>query len=151
MRTLNWSFAVLLVAASNLHAQQGVDDLVAKYAQRVGGADRLHSVQSVRRIGKFYGGGGFEARLTNENKRPNKVREEFEFGGMTGVNAYDGHTGWKIEPWQGKKDAESLSEDETKDIISESAFDDPLLNYRAAGTPSRCWGATRSRAPMSTR
>ena len=39
MRTLNWSFAVLLVAASNLHAQQGVDDLVAKYAQRVGGAD----------------------------------------------------------------------------------------------------------------
>jgi len=75
MRTLNWSFAVLLVAASNLHAQQGVDDLVAKYAQRVGGADRLHSVQSVRRIGKFYGGGGFEARLTNENKRPNKVRE----------------------------------------------------------------------------
>jgi photosystem II stability/assembly factor-like uncharacterized protein len=141
MRILNWSFAVALIVASSLHAQQSVDELVARYAQRIGGADRLHSIQSVRRIGKFYGGGGFEARLTNENKRPNKVRDEFEFGGMTGVNAYDGRIGWKIEPWQGKKDPESLSEDETKDIISESAFDDPLLNYRAAGNTVELLGS----------
>src|SRR3954465_1825828 len=82
MRILKWYLAFALLAAGRLHAQQSVDDLIAKYAQRIGGAERLHSIQSVRRIGKFYGGGGFEARLTNENKRPNKVREEFEFGGM---------------------------------------------------------------------
>jgi len=133
MRMLCRTFALLLFGAATLRAQQSVDEIVAKYAQRIGGVDRLQAVQTLRRTGKFYGGGGFEAQLTNVNKRPNKVREEFAFGGMTGVNAYDGKTGWKIEPWQGKKDAESLSEDETKDIISESLFDDPLLNYRAAG------------------
>src|SRR2546422_802609 len=50
-------------------------------------------------------------------KRPNKVREEFSLQGLTGVNAYDGHTGWKIEPWQGKKDAEALSEEEMREIV----------------------------------
>jgi photosystem II stability/assembly factor-like uncharacterized protein len=140
MRPLSWSCTLLLLSAAPVGAQQRVEDLVAKYAQRIGGAERLHAIQSIRRTGKFYGGGGFEAKLVNENKRPNKVREEFAFGGMTGVNAYDGRTGWKIEPWQGKKDAESLSDDETKGIIEEASFDDPLLNYRSAGNKAELIG-----------
>jgi len=52
---------------------------------------------------------------------------------MTGINAYDGATGWKIEPWQGKKDPEALSEEEMRDIIEESDFDGPLINYQEKG------------------
>ena len=85
---------------------------------------------SVRKHGKVYGGGGFEAVVTNENRRPNKVREEFTFGGLTGVTAFDGKTGWKIEPWAGKRDAEPLGEDETKGIIEDAEFDDPLLQLQ---------------------
>jgi hypothetical protein len=139
MRRLLLSLAASLLGAATLHAQT-VDELVAKYARRIGGAERLQSIQSVRRTGKFYGGGGFEAKITNENKRPNKVREEFGFGGMTGVNAYDGRTGWKIEPWAGKKDPEPLGEDETKGIVEDASFDDPLLNYRAAGNKAEFIG-----------
>jgi photosystem II stability/assembly factor-like uncharacterized protein len=123
----------LLLCAATLQAQQTADNIVAKYLQRVGGADRVQGIQSLRRSGKFYGGGGFEAEVRYENKRPNKVREEFTFGGMTGVNAYDGKSGWKIEPWQGKKDAESLSEDEIKGIVEDAEFDDPLFNYQQKG------------------
>ncbi|HJQ18708.1 MAG TPA: hypothetical protein VJ867_00070, partial [Gemmatimonadaceae bacterium] len=128
--------ALLLAVAVNapLTAQTpSIDDIVSHYQQRIGGAERLGAIQSVRRTGKFYGGGGFEANVKNENKRPNKVREEFAFGGMVGVNAYDGRAGWKIEPWQGKKDAESLSEDELKGIIEDAEFDDPLLDYQKKG------------------
>ena len=112
---------------------QSVDTIIARYQQRLGGAERIQAIQSLRRSGKFYGGGGFEAQVKNESKRPNKVREEFAFGGMVGVNAYDGKTGWKIEPWQGKKDAESLSDDELKGIVEDAEFDDPLLNYQKEG------------------
>src|SRR4051812_43784733 len=77
---------------------QSIDAIVTKYQQRIGGAARINAIQSVRRTGKYYGGGGFEAQVRNENKRPNKVREEFSFGGMTGVNAWNGKAGWKIEP-----------------------------------------------------
>ena len=95
--------------------------------------ERLRAVQSVRKSGKLYGGGGFEAVVTNENRRPNKVREEFTFGGMTGVTAFDGKSGWKFEPFGGKKDTETLSEDEAKGIVEDAEFDDPLFNYRERG------------------
>jgi hypothetical protein len=61
------------------------------------------------------------------------VREEFTFGGLTGVTAFDGKNGWKIEPWAGKKDAEPLGEDETKGIVEDAEFDDPLFNYKERG------------------
>ncbi|MFZ9018448.1 MAG: hypothetical protein ACO23O_15820, partial [Ilumatobacteraceae bacterium] len=48
-------------------------------------------------------GGGFEAVVVTENKRPNMVRQEFQLMGLVGVNSYDGKNGWKIEPWGGKK------------------------------------------------
>ena len=52
---------------------------------------------------------------------------------MTGVNAYDGKTGWKIDPFEGKKDPESLGEEELKSIIEDSDFDGPLVNYAEKG------------------
>ena len=53
--------------------------------------------------------------------------------GLTAVNAYDGRTGWKIEPWQGKKDAEPLGEEEMKQIVEDADFDGPLVNYQQKG------------------
>src|SRR5215212_4794963 len=105
-------YSVLLLSLPLFAAplsSQTVDEIVARYQQRIGGAERLQAITTLRRTGKFYGGGGFEARVMNASKRPAKIREELSFGGMTGVNAWDGKGGWKIEPWQGKKDAESLS------------------------------------------
>lgn len=52
---------------------------------------------------------------------------------MTGIDAYDGKTGWKIEPWNGKKDPESLGEEEMKSILEDSDFDGPLVNYKQKG------------------
>src|SRR5436305_69418 len=96
------AFAVSIAAAPLTVGGQATptaDEIIARYTNRVGGAERLRAVQSVRRHGKYYGGGGFEAEITYENRRPNKVREEFTFGGLTGVTAFDGKSGWKIEPW----------------------------------------------------
>jgi photosystem II stability/assembly factor-like uncharacterized protein len=120
-------------ARASAQSAPTADEIIARYAQRIGGADRIRAIQSVRKNGKFYGGGGFEAVVSNEYRRPNKVREAFTFGGMTGVTAWDGKSGWKIEPWAGKKDAESLGEDEIKGIVEDAEFDDPLFNYQQRG------------------
>jgi hypothetical protein len=61
------------------------------------------------------------------------VREDFTFQGMTAVNAWDGKTGWKIDPFQGKKDAEPLSEDEMRSILIDADFDEPLVDYKQKG------------------
>jgi outer membrane lipoprotein-sorting protein len=132
MRKTLLSLAGLALLANPLPAQTA-DEIIAKYLTTVGGMDKIQAVTTLRRTGKFTGGGGFEARVVQESKRPTKVRQEFSFQGMTGINAYDGKTGWKIEPWQGKKDAEALSEEEMKQIVEDADFDEPLVNYRQKG------------------
>jgi hypothetical protein len=124
--------ATLVVFALPASAQS-VDDIVAHYLKTVGGMEKIQAVKTLRRTGKFIGGGGFEAAILQENKRGNLVREEFALQGMIGINAYDGKTGWKIEPWNGKKDAEALGEEEMKSIVEDADFDGPLVNYRQKG------------------
>ena len=114
-------------------AAQSADSIINRYVQTSGGMAKIQAIQTLRRSGKFIGGGGFEAVVVQENKRPNRVREEFSLQGMTGINAYDGKNGWKIEPWQGKRDPEALSEEETRQILEDADFDGPLINYQQKG------------------
>ena len=132
MRKFLLALAAPLLLAAHVHAQTA-DEIVAKFIKTVGGMERIQAVKSLRRTGRFNGGGGFEAGLVEENKRPNFVRQEFNIQGMTGVTAYDGKTGWKIEPWGGKKDVEPLGEEEMKGIVEDSDFDSPLVNYKDKG------------------
>jgi hypothetical protein len=137
MRSLIPKLAALSVAALPFTAvtvgAQTADEIIAHYVKTVGGMDRIQAVKTLRRTGKFTGGGGFEAVIVEESKRPTKVREEFSIQGMTGINAWDGKTGWKIDPFGGKKDAEALTEEEMKSILEDSDFDEPLINYREKG------------------
>jgi hypothetical protein len=129
---------VVIASTSALSAQTTptpptADDLIARYLKTVGGAEKVQAIKSLRRTGKYTGGGGFEAIYVQENKRPDLVREDFTFQGMTAVNAWDGKTGWKIDPFQGKKDAEPLSEDEMRSILIDADFDEPLVDYKQKG------------------
>jgi outer membrane lipoprotein-sorting protein len=119
------SMLVLCFVASG----QTADEIIGKYVEKIGGMQKVQAIKTMRATGKFTGGGGFEAVMVDESKRPNIVRNEFSFQGMTGISAFDGRTGWKIEPWQGKKDAESLSEDELTAYL-DADFDESLINYK---------------------
>ena len=124
---------VLLTGIAGSAAAQTVDQIVNNYLKNVGGIDKIKSVKTLRRTGKFVGGGGFEATVLQENKRSDAVREEFSLLGMTAISAYDGKAGWKIVPWNGKKDAESMGEEEMKSIVEDADFDGPLVDYQAKG------------------
>ena len=112
---------------------QTAEEIVAKYIKTVGGMEKIQAVKTLRRTGKFTGGGGFEAVIVEETKRPNKVRQEFSLQGLTQITAYDGKAGWKVEPWGGKKDPEPLGEEEMKQIIEDADLEGPLINYQQKG------------------
>ncbi|PYP52667.1 MAG: hypothetical protein DMD39_06555 [Gemmatimonadetes bacterium] len=120
MRNSFLAFASALVFSAPLGAQSTrtptADEIIARFIKTVGGAEKIQSIRTLRRVGKFTGDDGFEAVVIEESSRPNKVREEFSIQGMTGVNAYDGANGWKIDPFGGKKDPESLNEEEMRSI-----------------------------------
>jgi hypothetical protein len=112
---------------------QTADDLVGKNIQAKGGMDKIKAIKSVRLTGKFDLGGGFIARASQENVRPNLVRQNFTLQGMTAVQAYDGSTGWQIQPFGGHKDPEFMGEDDMRDLLLAADFDGPLVDYAAKG------------------
>ena len=124
---------LIVMLCSFAAGAQTVDELLAKYVKTIGGMDKIAAIKSMRSTGKFDGGGGFQAVVIQENKRPSSVREDFQIQGFSAINAYDGRQGWKINPFEGKKDAEALGEEELKSIIEDSDFDGPLINYKEKG------------------
>ena len=113
---------------------QTADELIAKNIQARGGIAKMKAIKTMRMTGKFEGGGGFTASVGQENQRPNLVRETFSLQGMTAVQAYDGTTGWQIQPFGGKKDPELLGEDDLRDLLLDADFDGPLVDYKEKGS-----------------
>ncbi len=112
---------------------QTADELVEKNIQAKGGIEKIKAIKSVRISGKLTLGGGFTAASIQENQRPNLVRETFSLQGMTAVTAYDGATGWQIQPFGGHKDPELMGEDDLKDLLLDADFDGPLVDYKEKG------------------
>jgi len=61
------------------------------------------------------------------------VRMEFTVQGMTGIQAYDGKSGWTVMPFQGKKDPEPMAADDLKDLQNQADMDGPLMDYKTKG------------------
>jgi hypothetical protein len=126
---------LLAAPAANLFAADAaaptVDSLIAKNLEARGGLDKMKAVQSMRMTGKMMMG-GMEVPLVIEMKRPANSRVEFTFQGMTGVQAYDGKSGWTIAPG-GAKDPEPMSAEELKDAEEQSDMDGPLVDYKSKG------------------
>ena len=118
---------------------QTVDEIIAKNVDALGGMDKLKSVKSVRSTATLKMG-SFRAAMESENKRPDKVRQEFILQGLAQVSAYDGKTGWQVNPFQGRRDPELLSADDTKALQVDADIDGPLLNYQQKGSTAELVG-----------
>lgn len=115
--------------------QPTVDELVAKNVAAKGGAEALRALQSVRLSGKLLiNDGQIEFVYVQTKKRPGAVRTEATLQGMTMVQAFDGKDGWKISPFQGRKDPEKLSSDDTKSLMEDAEIDGPLVDWKAKGS-----------------
>ena len=120
---------LLLPLAGNA---QTVDEIIAKNVQARGGLDKLHAIKSVRMTAQL-SQGPFRASFVLLGKREDKVREETIIQGLAQVQAYDGHTGWQINPFMGRKDPELMSQDDTKPLILDADFEGPLVDYKEKG------------------
>jgi hypothetical protein len=66
-------------------------------------------------------------------KRPNKVRQEFTFQGMTGIQAYDGETGWMHMPFMGQTAPELMPEEMVSEFAEGGEIDSPLVDAESRG------------------
>lgn len=131
--------AAALALAGPLSAQEAkqmtVDQIVAKHIEARGGADAIHALNSLKLTGKMLvNQGQMEFGYSEVRQRPNAVRVEYSLQGMTAVNAFDGQEGWKISPFQGRKDPEKLSADDAKALVEDAEVDGPLIDWKEKGS-----------------
>src|ERR1700686_2473448 len=128
---------VIVLAAisclSVLASGQTAEELVNKNIQAKGGIEKIKAIKAIRIKGKLNVGVWLIAATLQENERPNLIRETFTLQGMTAVTAYDGTTGWQIQPFEGHKDPELMGEDDLKRLLLKADFDGPLVDYKEKG------------------
>jgi len=127
--------SVALIAVAGFAQEKNaptVDELVSKNIEAKGGSDALHALQSLRLTGKMLvNEGQIQLAYLQTKKRPGEVRTEGTLQGMTNVQAYDGKEGWKISPFQGRKDPEKMSADDVKSLMEDAEIDGPLVDWQA--------------------
>ncbi len=129
----HWLVVLLAVVCFNLQASsQTAEELVNKNIEAKGGMDKIKAIKTWRMTGELIVS-GITATAGQENMRPNLVRETISLQGMTAVQAYDGSTGWQIQPFGGRKDPELMGEDDMRDLLIDSDFDGSLVDYKAKG------------------
>jgi hypothetical protein len=112
-----------------------LETLVAENVEAKGGAAAIKALQSLRLSGKMLvNEGQIELTYTQIKKRPDEVRTELVLQGMTVIQAYDGKEGWRVSPFQGRKDPEKMSADDTKSLIEDAEIDGPLVDWKAKGS-----------------
>ncbi|MEO5721046.1 MAG: hypothetical protein ABIR71_06210, partial [Chthoniobacterales bacterium] len=123
------------LASAQEPKEMTVDQLVAKNIEAKGGIEALRALTSVKVTGKMLvNEGKIEFGYAQTRKRPGAVRTEASLQGMTMVQAYDGEEGWKISPFQGRKDPEKMSADDAKALIEEAEIDGPLIDWKEKGS-----------------
>lgn len=110
-------------------------DLVAKNLAARGGAAKLAAITSIQFTGKAIEPGDFELDFKDTRARNNNAaRVELTIQGLTIVQGYDGKNGWKINPFEGRRDAERMSADEALALADDETLDGPLLAAKATNS-----------------
>jgi outer membrane lipoprotein-sorting protein len=82
-----------------------------------------------------------EASFKLLSKRPLKARMEITTQGQTGVQAFDGETGWMFMPFMGQMAPEIMPPEMTNSMREEADFDGPLVDYQEKGHSLRLIGS----------
>ena len=123
---------ILFAAFAVIGSAQTAEELVNRNLQAKGGVDKMKAIRSLRATGRMQQG-GFTAQVGALSMAPNLLRQTFTVQGMTQIQAFDGTTGWKIAPFEGRKDPELLGEEELRDLVEDANFLGPLVDYQAQG------------------
>ncbi len=129
--------AVLLSGAALAATDLTATDLAAKNLAARGGAEKLAALKSVRFDGRLIFPGDFQLSYQETRARGDKadsVRVDAALQGLTVIQAYDGSTGWRVNPFEGRKDAERMSDDEARALADGGRLDGPMLSARAEGS-----------------
>ena len=121
-------FSLIFISSS---FTQTVDEILAEYFS-VQGQEKLLATNTFTTKGKIIQG-QFEIPFTSYQKRPMKFRSEAEFQGMKIVSAFNGETGWAINPMMGSTDPQPMTAEQIDRMKIQADYDGMFYNYADKG------------------
>jgi len=126
-------------AAVSAHAQDiTAQSLLDKNLEARGGAQALAAIKAIQFNGKMIFPGDFELAYGEIRARGGgdgiEARMEGNVQGLTYTQGYDGQTAWRINPFQGRKDPETMSADEARSMADSSRVAGVLQDARTDGS-----------------
>ena len=101
-------FSGLFLLASVFAFAQTADEIVGKYVDAMGGKDKIANLKTLKATGSIDIGPNMKAPMTMFMVNNKSFRFDLEIQGMKMVQSYNDGSGWFIQPWGGKKDAEKM-------------------------------------------
>ena len=129
--------ALLIGVVATPAAAQDAQSLLAKNLEARGGAAAIAAIKNVSFTGRTLFPGDFELSFQSTSAQiDGSARSRVDLGlqGLNIVSAYDGSGGWRINPFQGRKDAEKMSADEARSLADSSLIEGTLLAARTDGS-----------------
>lgn len=111
-----------------------LETLLRKNLEARGGVASLTAIRTLRFSGETTLSWGIKFTSTKVVARPNRLRQENTFQGLTAVDVYDQGQGWRVDPFGGRKDPERTSEDEFKNLAHEANLEGFLITWKEAGS-----------------
>ncbi|HYE54663.1 MAG TPA: hypothetical protein VD996_07465 [Chitinophagaceae bacterium] len=123
--------AILLMSVFSAQAQT-VDEIINKYAEALGGKDKLKSIQSVYQEGVSVMGNGNEITLKTWRVQDKLFRREITFGMGGQTTVITDKQGWRSNPRNGGA-FEEIPAEYMKSQLGELDCVSPLIDYAAKG------------------
>jgi len=137
MRIRHALAALLIGCAANSASAQDAQSLIAKNLEARGGAAAIDAIKSISFQGRTIFPGDFELTLKSSQAHlasADAIRLDLSLQGLDLVQSYDGHEAWRINPFQGRKDAERMSADDARQLADQALIEGPLLASRKDGS-----------------
>lgn len=124
----------LIFCAGTPAMAQTADALVAQNLAARGGAAALDAIESVKFDGTVIFPGDFQLKYEEVRTKAGSVRVDLALQGLTLVQGWDGQSGWRINPFEGRKDAERMSDDEARSLADTGSIRGPLQRSGTLGS-----------------
>ena len=121
-----------LIAGASMQAGE-LEDILQKHFEAIGQEQLLKHNTMKLQATQIIPAAGFEMELALIFQRPNKMRIDGTFQGQAFAQAFNGSSGWKIEPWTGSTTPQDLTAEENQMTASQADFDGELYNWKEKG------------------
>lgn len=111
---------------------QSAEKIVDSHIKALGGQANIDKIQSMKMEARM-NAQGMEIPMVQYVVKPDKLRMEIVFSGMTMIQTYNGKEGWKVMPFSGSTEPEKMNDDEVEALKEQVDFAGSLASYKKKG------------------